>query len=66
MRAAAALIAALSGVMYSGMPAMPKVTATPVYHRPTFMGRSRIPGKPGRAGDKLRRLAAEGRLGVRK
>lgn len=27
-------------------------------------GRSRTPGKPGRAGDKLARLAAKGKVGV--
>lgn len=42
------------------MPA-PAVGWTP---RPTNMVRTRIKGKPGRAGDKLARMAAEGRLGV--
>ncbi|CDN87503.1 hypothetical protein [Hydrogenophaga intermedia] len=28
------------------------------------LGRSRVPGKPGRAGDKLRRMAAERRIGT--
>ena len=59
------LLAALMGVAFgAGMAPAPKLSQPPVYRRPTSFGRSRIPGKPGRAGDKLARMAAESRLGV--
>lgn len=59
-----AVIAALAGLSLSAGASIQSRVAPPTYRRPTPMGRSRIPGKPGRAGDKLARMAAEGRLGM--
>lgn len=49
----------------AGSPVIEPPKASPVIKRPTASKRTRIPGKPGRAGDKMARMAAEGRLGVR-
>jgi hypothetical protein len=55
-----AAIAAMFGTVQA------EVKSQSQYARATRFGKSRIPGKPERAGDKVARMVEEGRLTVRK
>lgn len=57
----AATSAALFGKSVAAVERMPDKTA----YVPPMVGRGRHAGEPGRAGDKLARMAAEGRIGMR-
>ncbi len=59
-----AAVGGLAGKAFAESKAL-EVRELPRFGYATHSRRTRIPGKPGRAGDKLRRMAAENRLGVR-
>jgi hypothetical protein len=60
------LFAALGGLISGSagiFTSIPPVN-NPVYRYPTFSRRSRIPGKPGKPGDKLIKRAEKRRIGL--
>lgn len=59
-----AMMAALAGMSASVAAANAATQVPNVGFQRHGIGRSRTPGKPGRAGDKLRRMAGEGRIGL--